>query len=54
MIQFIKEAAYVILVFFIGLFIVSSFFIRAVYNTYLYGDVQVLQKQKLGIFISLM
>jgi Dolichyl-phosphate-mannose--protein O-mannosyl transferase len=34
-----------------GLFIVSSFFIRAKYNSFLYGDSPVLQNQKLGVFL---
>lgn len=47
----IKKAVYLILIFFIGLFIGSSFFIRAKYNYALYGDKPILQKQEMGIFI---
>ncbi|NOW87999.1 hypothetical protein BCD91_000022 [Clostridium beijerinckii] len=47
----IKKIIYLIFTFFIGLFIASSFFVRAKYNTFLYGDKPVLQNQKLGIFI---
>lgn len=48
---FIKKSLYLILIFFIGLFIASSFFIRAEYNYSAYGDDPILNKQKLGIFI---
>jgi hypothetical protein len=50
---FIKKIFYVILTFFIGLFISSSFFIRAEYNYSVYGDNPILNKQNLGIFISI-
>jgi hypothetical protein len=40
-----------LLAFFIGLFIASSFFIRAKYNYSLYGDTTVLEKQHLLLFI---
>lgn len=53
MVELIKKAIYLILIFFIGLFIGSSFFIRAKYDSFLYGDIPILQKQKLGIFILL-
>lgn len=53
MTEFIKKSIYIVLVFFIGLFISSSFFIRAKYNYFLYGDKAVLQGQKLGVFILL-
>ena len=51
MLELIKKTIYLIFIFFIGLFIGSSFFIRAKYNTYIYGDKPILQNQKLGIFI---
>ncbi len=47
----IKRIFYCILIFFIGLFIISSFFIRAEFNYYLYGDNPILHKQKLLTFI---
>lgn len=50
---FTKKTIYYVFTFFIGLFIVSSFFIRAKYNYFLYGDSPVMQSQKLGIFILL-
>ncbi len=53
MLVFIKKTIYIIFIFFIGLFIGSSFFIRAKYNSYVYGDKPILQKQHLGIFILL-
>lgn len=53
MVQAIKKTIYLIFIFFIGLFIVSSFFIRAKYNYYLYGDKPVLQSQRIGVFILL-
>jgi len=53
MLGFINKTIYSILIFFIGLFIGSSFFIRAKYNSFLYGDKPILQNQKLGIFILL-
>jgi len=51
MLELIKKTIYLIFIFFIGLFIGSSFFIRAKYNTFIYGDKPILQNQKLGIFI---
>jgi hypothetical protein len=51
MLGLIKKVIYLIFIFFIGLFIGSSFFIRAKYNTFIYGDKPILQNQKLGIFI---
>ncbi|MDS0528381.1 glycosyltransferase family 39 protein [Clostridium sp. SHJSY1] len=53
MIQVIKKTIYLIFIFFIGLFIGSSFFIRAKYNYYIYGDKPILQSQRIGIFILL-
>jgi hypothetical protein len=53
MIKNIEKAVYIILGFFTGLFILSSFFMRAEYNAYLYGDVPVLHPQNLLIFIPL-
>lgn len=38
---------------FIGLFIVSSFFLRAKYNYFVYGDKPLLEKQQLITFIAL-
>ncbi|MDH6374512.1 hypothetical protein M2444_006370 [Paenibacillus sp. PastF-3] len=51
MVRAIQKALYLILAFFIGLFIASSFFIRAKYNYFVYGDTPVLEKQQLGLFI---
>lgn len=53
MLELIKKTIYLIITFFIALFIASSFFIRAKYDAFLYGDIAILQKQKLGIFILL-
>ena len=53
MLELIKKAIYVIIIFFIGLFIGSSFFVRAKYNSVLYGDKPILQNQNFGIFILL-
>lgn len=53
MLELMKKTIYFILIFFIGLFIASSFFVRAEYNSFLYGDNPVLHKQNLGIFILL-
>ncbi|MDF2926367.1 MAG: rane protein [Paenibacillaceae bacterium] len=47
MIRGVQKSLYVILAMFIGLFIVSSFFIRAKYVYSVYGDVPVLEKQQL-------
>lgn len=47
----LKKAIYAILIFFIGLFVGSSFVIRAKYNYYIYGDIPVLAKQNPGILI---
>jgi hypothetical protein len=47
----IQKILYLILASFIGLFIASSFFIRAKYNYFVYGDTPVLEKQQLGLFI---
>jgi hypothetical protein len=51
MLGFIKKSIYSILVFFIGLFMASSFFVRAKYSFSVYGDNPILEKQELGIFI---
>ncbi|MEK3674081.1 glycosyltransferase family 39 protein [Paenibacillus sp. FSL R10-2771] len=48
-----QRILYVLLAFFIGLFIASSFFIRAKYNYAIYGDTTVLEKQNLLLFILL-
>ncbi len=53
MLGLIKKTIYLILIFFTGLFIASSFFIRAKYNYFVYGDIPILEKQNLGIFILL-
>ncbi|MNO37794.1 hypothetical protein D3C76_278840 [compost metagenome] len=53
MVKGIQRTLYVILAFFIGLFIASSFFLRAEYNYFAYGDTPVLEKQKLVLFIVL-
>lgn len=47
----IHKSLYIILSLFIGLFIASSFFIRAKYSYFVYGDTPVLEKQQLGLFI---
>jgi hypothetical protein len=49
----LKKTINLLLIFFMGLFIASSFFIRAKYNYAVYGDTPVLEKQQLGIFILL-
>ncbi|MNO35357.1 hypothetical protein D3C76_254060 [compost metagenome] len=51
MIKGIQKTMYLILAFFIGLFIASSFFIRAKYNYFGYGDTPVLEKQQPVLFI---
>ncbi len=53
MLGLIKKTIYLILIFFTGLFIASSFFIRAKYNYFVYGDTPILEKQSIGIFILL-
>lgn len=53
MVKGIQKTLYFILSLFIGLFIVSSFFIHAKYNYFVYGDTPVLERQQLGIFILL-
>lgn len=53
MVKGIQKALYCILAFFLGVFIASSFFIRAKYNYFVYGDTPVLEKQQLGLFILL-
>ncbi|AIQ45071.1 membrane protein [Paenibacillus sp. FSL R7-0273] len=47
----IHKSLYIMLSLFIGLFIASSFFIRAKYSYFVYGDTPVLEKQQLGLFI---
>jgi len=49
----IKKILYFILIFFVGLFIASSFFVRAEYNFFRYGDRAVFERQNLGVFILL-
>ncbi|OOM06451.1 glycosyltransferase family 39 protein [Clostridium saccharobutylicum] len=53
MLEVIKKTIYLVLIFFIGLFIGSSFFIRAKYNSTVYGDAPILQSQKIDVFILL-
>lgn len=53
MLMVIKKILYFILVFFIGLFVTSSFFVRAEYNFFRYGDRAVFERQNLGVFILL-
>ena len=53
MLGLIKKTIYLMLIFFIGLFIGSSFFVRAKYNSFIYGDKPIIQNQNLGIFILL-
>ncbi|MFP7289094.1 glycosyltransferase family 39 protein [Shouchella clausii] len=47
-----NQTLYIILALFVGLFIVSSFFIRARYSYYVYGDTPVLEKQQLGALLA--
>lgn len=53
MVKGIHRILYGLLAFFIGLFIASSFFIRAKYNYSLYGDTTVLEKQQPVLLIVL-
>lgn len=53
MVNMIKKAIYIILISFIGLFIGSSLFYRAIYKYYLYGDSPIFHKQNLGILLLL-
>lgn len=48
---FIKKGLYLILAFFLGIFIISSFFIRAKYSFSVYGDNPILERQDIGVFI---
>lgn len=50
----IKRLFYYILIFFIGVFITSSFLLRAEFNYMLYGDKPLLLKQTLWLYIPLM
>lgn len=50
MVKMVKTTIYIILIFFIVLFIVSSFFVRAKYNYFIYGDRPILAKQSQVIF----
>jgi hypothetical protein len=52
MLRFLKKTIYLILTCFIVLFIGSSFFLRAKYDCFKYGDKPILVKQNLGIFIT--
>jgi hypothetical protein len=49
----LKKSITFIFLFFIGLFIASSFFIRAKYNYFVYGDTPTIEHQKLGLFLLL-
>jgi hypothetical protein len=51
MLDLTKKTIYMILISFISLFIGSSFFIRAKYNSFVYGDKPILQNQKIGVFL---
>lgn len=51
MIKFVNRSLYGILIFFMGLFIASSFFLRAKYNYFQYGDKPVLESQQWGPYI---
>ncbi|WP_168121720.1 glycosyltransferase family 39 protein [Paenibacillus sp. HB172176] len=51
---FIRKSIYFILIFFIGLFIVSSFFVRAKYNFIVYGDNPILERQNIPLFVCIM
>ena len=53
MLKTVKKTIYVILMLFTALFIVSSFFVRAKYNYFIYGDRPILAKQKPVIFFML-
>ena len=53
MLKMVKATIYMILIFFTVLFIASSFFVRAKYNYYIYGDRPVLTKQEPAIFFML-
>ncbi|MDO3413031.1 glycosyltransferase family 39 protein [Saccharibacillus sp. CPCC 101409] len=50
----VKKILYLILTFFIGLFVVSSFFVRAEYNYAAYNDNPMLSTQKPLLFIGLL
>lgn len=53
LLRFTNKALYLLLAFFMGLFIVSSLFLRAKYNFGVYGDTPILEPQKIGILILL-
>ena len=46
-----QKTVYILLAFFIGLFIASSFVYRAQYNFFAYGDTPVLERQHFGVFV---
>ncbi|NGZ75237.1 glycosyltransferase family 39 protein [Saccharibacillus alkalitolerans] len=52
--QVFKKAFYLILTFFFGLFVVSSFFVRAEYNFAAYGDNPILDTQRPIVLILLL
>ena len=47
----LKRIFYCILLLFVGFFIEASFFVRAEFNYYLYGDNPIIQRQKLWILV---
>lgn len=49
----IRKIIYMIFLFFTGLFIISSFFLRAEYSYPVYGDSAILNKQNPGVFLLL-
>ncbi|WNS41468.1 glycosyltransferase family 39 protein [Paenibacillus sp. MMS20-IR301] len=53
MVKSIQRILYIILACFLGLFMASSFFIRAKYNYAVYGDTTVLENQQPLLFIAL-
>jgi hypothetical protein len=53
MVRGVQRILYFILAFFLGLFIASSFFIRAKYNYYAYGDTPVLEQQQPGFMVMM-
>lgn len=53
MLKGVHKTLYILLTLFIGLLLISSFFIRAEYNYVAYGDVPILQAQRLIPFLFL-
>ncbi|MBT2292773.1 glycosyltransferase family 39 protein [Paenibacillus albidus] len=54
MVKAAQRILYVMLAFCIGLFIASSFFIRAEYSYFKSGDIPVLEKQQVGLFLVIL